>query len=355
MIVVIPTNRKIELEYLSPLIDAGARFIVIDDSEGSIRIDHPSFKVYNWNHRKSILGKMDQYFPRKNGACKDFGFYLAWHNSDPSEIIISLDDDCRVYHPDFPAQVEKILSNEARPVLTTQGKHVNVLDLYSQKDAHLYPRGYPYGERLNDSGPEFLRNESRPVTFSLGLWRGVFDVNAVDKLNGTAYDYPEATLHHPSVIIEKGKLISVCAMNMHFRRECIPAIYQFPMHYQVMPHWVIDRIGDIWGGFFLKILMDLKGEALAAGEPMIYHLKEGNLHRNIWQEQISNMVNDEMIQLLLRSSESIRPSGYLDMISQLVDNLDHLRPEASPLMHNYLGHLCICLRTWVDALTLRHS
>jgi hypothetical protein len=87
-------------------------------------------------------------------------------------------------------------------------------------------------------------------------------------------------------------------MNMQFRREMIPAVYQLPMHVPVMPHWVIDRYGDIWGGFILKLLMDIKGDAMAAGGPMIRHMKEGNFQRNIWQENICHMLNDEFIAIL---------------------------------------------------------
>jgi hypothetical protein len=78
MIVVIPSNRAINLRFLSPLIEYGARFIVVDDSPGKIQLEHLSFTVYNWNHRKQILGVRDEFFPRKNGACRDFGFYMAW-------------------------------------------------------------------------------------------------------------------------------------------------------------------------------------------------------------------------------------------------------------------------------------
>ncbi|HEX2448642.1 MAG TPA: hypothetical protein VHK26_10730 [Methyloceanibacter sp.] len=116
MIVVIPSNRRIELSYLAPLIDSGVRFIVVDDSEGTISIDHPSFEIYNWGHRRKMLGPLDEHFPRRNGACRSFGFYRAWHDSDPGEALVALDDDCRVYHADFVEQVERSLSSEARPV-----------------------------------------------------------------------------------------------------------------------------------------------------------------------------------------------------------------------------------------------
>ena len=114
MIVIIPSNRQINLKYYTPFIDSGARFIIVDDSEGSIKVDHRQFKVYNWRDRKKMLGKLDIGFPKKNGLCRDYGFYVAWKNSDPEEIIIALDDDCEVYHPAFKKQVEDTLSNTAR-------------------------------------------------------------------------------------------------------------------------------------------------------------------------------------------------------------------------------------------------
>ena len=117
---------------------------------------------------------------------------------------------------------------------------------------------------------------------------------AIDKIRGPEYIHPEAELKHPSVIVESSMLISVCSMNMQFRRELIPVVYQFPMHVEVMPGWVIDRYGDIWGGFVLKTLMDLKGDAMAVGEPMIRHLKEGDYLRNIWQEHICHLVNEAL-------------------------------------------------------------
>ena len=279
MIIVIPSNRSIDLTYLSPLIDYGARFVVVDDSEGTISIDHPQFEVYNWTDRKKMLGPLDVGYPKKNGASRDFGFYVAWKNSDPGEIIVALDDDCEVYHQDFYDRVNETLSPHARSIVSCEGTHLNILDLYYGTPGNLFPRGFPYSSRVNYKGIQIQGAESRNVTFCLGLWKSIFDINAIDKINGPTYMYPDAMLEQPSVIIEREKLVSVCLMNMQFRRELIPAVYQLPMHVEVMPGWVVDRYGDIWGGFILKTLMDLKNEAMAVGEPMINHLKEGKLHK----------------------------------------------------------------------------
>ena len=93
MIVIIPSNKTINLNYLTPLLDRGVRFVIVDNSEGTIRIDHPQFEIYNWAVRKKMLGALDIGYPKRNGASRDFGFYVAWKNSDPEEIIIALDDD----------------------------------------------------------------------------------------------------------------------------------------------------------------------------------------------------------------------------------------------------------------------
>ena len=351
MIVIIPSNRQIDLSYLSPLIDAGARFIVVDDSEGSIAIDHPQFAVYNWGHRRSMLGPLDEYFPRRNGACRSFGFYCAWHQSDPGEIIVALDDDCRVPDEGFAAQVSRALSSDPRPEATTGGLHLNILDLYEAGAQGLFPRGFPYSARIDyDDAVLGSPITQRNVVFSLGLWTGIYDINAVDKVTGAPYRFPEARLQHPSVLIAPEKLISVCSMNMHFRREVLPATYQLPMHVPVLPDGVIDRYGDIWGGFVLKMLIDIKGDGFAAGAPMIEHLKEGNYVRNIWQENLSHQVNDEFLALLASAREEVVAGPYLGMMEQLTHAIDARLANCSPILSRYLTTLVPALDAWTRAL-----
>ena len=351
MIVVIPSNRTINLHYLDPLIEHGARFIIVDDSEGTIQIDHPQFEVYNWGDRKRMLGPLDVGFPKRNGASRDFGFYVAWRNSDPGEIVVALDDDCEVYDEGFYDQVHQVLSSDARPVVTCDGRHLNILDLYNGTPDGLFPRGFPYSARAHYGGVQVKTSGSRDVSFCLGLWRGVFDVNAIDKICGPEYRHPSASLSLPSVIVERDKLVSVCSMNMQFRRELIPAAYQFPMHVEVMPGWVVDRYGDIWGGLVLKTLMDLKGDAMAVGEPMINHLRAGEYTRNIWQEHVCHLVNDEFVALLLKVKSTISVGSYLEMIGEVNEGFKKYADRASPLLKPYLKHACTALDAWTKSLS----
>ncbi len=258
MIVVIPSARSVSLDYLRPLIEASARFVVVDDSEGSITINHPQFAVYNWKDQQRLLGDLRSAIPRRNGACRDFGFYIAWKESEPGEVIIALDDDCHVEEKAFAVRVEAALSHGTRPVAAGHGIHFNILDCYRNTEENLYPRGFPYAARAGYRPWTFDGRTTGDVTFNLGLWRGVFDINAIDKLRGPQYNYPDAELTLDSIVVPDRALISVCSMNMHFRRELIPAVYQLLMHVEVVPGWVIDRYGDIWGGFILKTLMDIK-------------------------------------------------------------------------------------------------
>jgi len=351
MIIIIPSNRKINLNYLTPLIERGARFVVVDDSEGTIRVDHPQFDVYNWTDRKKMLGSLEIGYPKRNGASRDFGFYIAWKNSDPNEIIVALDDDCEVYHQDFYDQVNEVLSNRERPVATCEGTHLNILDLYHGIPDQLFPRGFPYSSRVNYKGMKLKIAESRNVKFCLGLWKGVFDVNGIDKIKGPEYIHPDAKLTESSVIVEHEKLVSVCSMNMQFRRELIPAVYQLPMNVEVMPNWVVDRYGDIWGGFILKTLMDIKNEAMTIGEPMINHLKESDHIRNIWQEHVCHLINSEFLDLLFQVQNTIRPNDYLEMMKEINEGFKEYIDKASPIFKPYLKHLCTSIDAWNTTLS----
>jgi hypothetical protein len=83
---------------------------------------------------------------------------------------------------------------------------------------------------------------------------------------------------------------------------------------------------------------------------MIRHIKEGNYLRNVWQEHICHLVNDEFLDVLGRASEDVRSADYLDMMGQLTERFRALAPECSPLLRRYFDHLDGCMRAWVAAL-----
>lgn len=351
MLVVIPTNRGVDLARLRALIEAGARFIVVDDSEGQVTIDHPQFEVYDWGDRRRLLGARDVAIPKRNGACRDFGLYLAWRRAEAREPILAVDDDCLVYHDDFALRAERTLSAAPRPIVRPRGRHLNILELYDGAPEHLFPRGFPYSARVHHQPCRFDGTDEREPSFSLGLWTGAFDVNAVDKIEGPPWRHHDIELRHASVALPLGCLVSVCSMNMLFRREVLPAVYQLPMHVEVMPGWNIDRYGDIWGGFILKSLMDVRGDLMVAGEPMIRHLKAGDVARNVRQEHLCHLVNDEFLALLEDAVARLEPASYLDMMSALHEQMLAASTRCSPLLGGYLTHLARSLDAWISLLS----
>jgi hypothetical protein len=351
MIVVVPSARQANLAYLEPLIASGARFIVVDDTEGSITIDHPQFEVYTWKDRRHRLGELEVAIPKRNGACRDFGFYIAWMEADDEEVIIALDDDCQVLDADFAGSVLRALAWRNLPIVTGPGRHWNVLDLYQDLEPpHPFPRGFPYSDRLGYAKWKANTELACQPVVNLGLWQGVFDVNAVDKLALSRWSYPGASLSPESVVVPRGVLVSACSMNMHFRRAVIPAIYQLPMPVELAPGCVIDRYADIWGGFILKTLMDVRGDWMSVGAPMIYHSKEGSFTRNLHQENLCHIANDEFLAVLGNAAERLRPAGYLDMMQELREIFAEERGRATPIVRQYLEHLHVCLGAWVKAL-----
>ena len=351
MIVIIPTCRTITLNYLTPLIDEGARFIIVDDSYGSVKIDHPQFEVYNWQDRRRLLGPNEVAIPRGNGGCRNLGFYVAWKEADDDEIIIALDDDCVVESREFIEKVESILGYAEKPYALGFGQHFNIFDLFENSELQsLFPRGFPYSQRLGYNPRVFDESVSREVLFNVGLWTGEPDINAIDRIGRQCTTFPDVRLNCKSVIVPPGVLISACAGNIQFRRAIIPAIYQLTMPVEIMPQWDINRYGDIWGGFILKMLMDLRQEFMSVGEPMVHHLRLGAIAENARKEHLGHLVNEEFLGLLDEVCNNIDRTTYLEMMVQLQQEFRRLAPSATPILRLYLPKLDESMGAWISAL-----
>jgi hypothetical protein len=345
VIVIIPSRREIRLDYLEPALNAGARVIIVDDSSGMIKIGHPQVEIYNWADKARIAGERIPAFPGLNGACMSFGFYLAWRDSDDDEIILTLGDDCRLDLPDFVNRLEWALSPRDVPVVSAKGQYVNYVELMNDCPPNLFTRGFPYPERI-EIGSSVAANPA----FNLGCVRSVQDINAIDKIRAKNSIFETADMVAESVLVPKGKLISVSSGTMQFRRRLIPAVYQLPMHFEVAPDWVVSRFGDIWAGFILKRLMDIAGDDMTFGMPWVHHVYPGDVEINIWKEHIGIMVAEAFVELLDICVEGIDPGRYETMLEELVDNFAGNAHLAPPLLRPYLSHLDKAWRAWIACL-----
>ncbi|ERH10145.1 MAG: putative glucan-protein synthase, RGP family protein [halophilic archaeon J07HX64] len=244
------------------LSDLGVRGEVFD---GSRRED--------WYAEQGIEG-YGHVVPAASHAETSFGLLYMWANPQ-FEYGVFIDDDTLPGEADFFGRHLSNLAFEGGvESVASDEQWVNVL--YQATDEHgLYPRGYPYSamdERVETGSAEIAQGD---VVVSQGLWTNVPDLDAVrilmdGDLQGQAQTRTEADQFERDFVVEPGNYLTVCSMNLAFRREVIPAFYQLPMDDN---EWSVGRFDDIWSGVFLKRACDVLGKQIYTGRPLCEHNK----------------------------------------------------------------------------------
>jgi len=213
--------------------------------------------------------------PAASHAETSFGLLYMWAD-DAFEYGIFIDDDTLPHDDEdyfgrhmenlaFEGEIERVSSDES---------WVNVL--YQNADEHgLYPRGYPYSAMDETVETDTVEIESGEVVASQGLWTNVPDLDAVrilmdGDLEGQAQTRTTADDFGDDFVSGRGNYLTVCSMNLAFRREVIPVFYQLPMDDN---EWDVGRFDDIWSGLFLKRACDLLGKRIYNGAPLCEHNK----------------------------------------------------------------------------------
>ena len=216
------------------------------------------------------VGEYDHLIPAASHAQTSFGLLYMWANDFEYGVFI---DDDTLPHDDvdffgthmanlqFEGEIEQVSSDE---------RWVNVL---YQSDHDLYPRGYPYAAM--DENVETERAHVNDVVASQGLWTNVPDLDAVrilmdGDLRGQAQTRTTTDDYGTDFVAGPGQYLTVCSMNLAFRREVIPAFYQLPMDDN---RWDVGRFDDIWSGLFLKRAADVLGKRMYNGDPLCEHNK----------------------------------------------------------------------------------
>jgi reversibly glycosylated polypeptide/UDP-arabinopyranose mutase len=226
------------------------QLIVVEGSE------RPTFEVPGATHvgLEDIdrdLGESAWVISRHDSARRSYGFLLAWRMG--ADVIYTLDDDCYPTAHDHAAEHERNLFATSRWESSIPGMRV---------------RGLPYGNlgTLAD------------VMLSVGLWRGVPDLDAPSSLtNGVPEDFvpPDGTRVLPS-----RQIVPVCGMNLAFRREFAPLAY---FGLQGKP-WPFGRFDDIWMGVVAQRICAHLGWSITLGRPHVHHRRASNAMRNLVTE-----------------------------------------------------------------------
>ncbi|MFG0334275.1 MAG: hypothetical protein ACF8TS_12995 [Maioricimonas sp. JB049] len=314
--VVMPSIRTINPEYLKH-VPEDVRVIVVDDSNGSIEANRSNMAVYRYNDYRSWLGENDDLIPRKTDTCRSFGFYVAWREG--YQYVVTLDDDCKTHEGFMDGHA--LVGHEREVPTVDQLPWYNTLDnlvleIDGQPSPRFYARGVPYCYREHQPEP-VIRKQTGRVVCNMGMWTKVPDINGLDKLG---VDVPEAiSVREPCLAIGRGTEFSLCIMNVAIMAEAIPAFYQLPMGASVCGHR-LDRFGDIWSGYILKRLTDIKGDLVTIGEPAVTHTKAGNTIRETQVEHFGHLVERDFYGLVDRAAEATAAADYATMYNQFATN-----------------------------------
>jgi len=225
-------------------------------------------------YRERGIAEYDHVVPAASHAETSFGLLYLWTN-DQFEYGFFIDDDTLPHDTDFfgghYANLDR--SGEVNTVRSDEN-WVNVL--YENFEEHgLYPRGYPYAamDETVETGTAEL--DPGQVVASQGLWTNVPDLDAVrilmdGDLQGQAATRTTREDFDADFVAEPGQYLTVCSMNLAFRRRVVPAFYQLPMDDN---EWDVGRFDDIWSGVFLKRAADLLGDQILTGTPLCEHNK----------------------------------------------------------------------------------
>jgi hypothetical protein len=218
------------------------------------------------------IGEYRHLVPAASHAQTSFGLLYLWAHDHP--YCVFLDDDTRPHEDvDFFGSHMANLAYEGDLTEVASDEHwVNVL--YQNYDEHgLYPRGYPYSAM--DEDREIGTTQVEDVVASQGLWTNVPDLDAVrilmdGDLQGQAQTRTTVDDYDEDFVAARGNYLTVCSMNLAFRREIVPAFYQCPMDDNA---WDVGRFDDIWSGLFLKRACDVLDKHIYNGHPLCHHDK----------------------------------------------------------------------------------
>ncbi|WP_254538091.1 alpha-1 4-glucan-protein synthase [Halomarina litorea] len=210
--------------------------------------------------------------PAASHAETSFGLLYLWAHPE-FDFGVFIDDDTLPHETDFFGRHYRNLAYEGEvAAVESDERWVNVL--YQNFDDHgLYPRGYPYSAM--DETVEVGTEAVERVVASQGLWTNVPDLDAVrilmdGDLRGQARTRTTREDYGEEFVAVRGQYLTVCSMNLAFRREVVPAFYQLPMDDNP---WDVGRFDDIWSGVFLKRACDIVGTQILNGYPLCEHNK----------------------------------------------------------------------------------
>ena len=298
---------------------------------------------------------------------KDFPLYkLIPYNTDGRRVfgyLKALEEGCRILiamdDDNFPAEDDWIGAHQKTgqkwpgQTLREPAQFHNICEYLTLEPPRLvFPRGFPFQHRGHVNQPELISSpDGATIGVTEGLWLDEPDVDATTWLNGKVkgvrYNGPDL------FVLDQSTWSPVNTQNTSVVRELIPAFVFVTMAYPV-PGGMLDRYGDIWGGYFLLSLMQNTKYHAAFGRPLVYHRRNPHNYIDDLRYEYWGMILTDWLLQLLRNS--FRPTSveFVDRLPELADFLEgqgvtQLPGWCPPEIRNFLKSTAENLRKWSAA------
>jgi len=287
--------------------------------------------------------------PAASHAETSFGLLYMWANPE-FEYGVFIDDDTLPHDEDFfGSHMENLAFEGEITRVASDESWVNVL--YQHVDDHgLYPRGYPYSAMDETVETDTVEASPGAVVASQGLWTNVPDLDAVrilmdGDLQGQAQTRTTAAEFGEDFVAARGNYLTVCSMNLAFRREVIPAFYQLPMDDN---EWDVGRFDDIWSGVFLKRACDVLGKRIYNGRPLCEHNKAPRSTFDDLHNEVAGLELNEHVWRLIDDAGG-DADDYAGVYRAMADAL--LAADAGAYRNGeFLHHVGEYMHDWLDCL-----
>ncbi|MFD1515618.1 alpha-1 4-glucan-protein synthase [Halomarina rubra] len=298
-----------------------------------------------WYDERGIEAFADL-IPAASHAETSFGLLYLWAH-ERFDYGVFIDDDTLPHDTDYFGQHYRNLAHEGETLAVESDEQwVNVL--YQNADEHgLYPRGYPYSA-MDEEVRETTESVDHVVA-SQGLWTNVPDLDAVrilmdGDLRGQAQTRTTREDYGEDFVAATGDYLTVCSMNLAFRREVVPAFYQLPMDDNP---WDVGRFDDIWSGVFLKRAADLMGHHVYNGTPLCEHNKAPRSTFDDLNNEVPALELNEHVWRLADDAGADADS-YAEAFAAMADAL--VAHEDDYTNGDFLTYVGEHMRRWLDCL-----
>lgn len=246
---------------------------------------------------------------RQDSAIRSYGFWRAWQQD--AEIVFTLDDDCFPLTPGF---VERHRDNLYRtPAWQSSVPGMRV-------------RGLPYRHQ----------GILRDVQVSVGLWRGIPDVDAVTTLAAPAALPSIGEVH--TRVMAPAQYFPMSGMNLAFRRDVACLMY-FPPMGLGRP---FRRFDDIWAGLVVQRICRHLGMSITCGEPVVDHRRASDPFVNLAKEAPGIGVNETLWETIdAVELTAADPAGCMTELGTALAAMDD----------EYLSEWGRCVLGWIALFT----